>query len=159
MKTIKINYDVNSGKMYDDNKVQLTSTNTPTFYACSMINVNVQLVTDSDLTPYTGIASDSSITSSIDLDFNLATDTMATVLSGDFNEPLSWNDFSETADQTLGQLSFNVYTGETKFLSNLGTNSQLTTTKLEIRVKDAIQNYFLEIYQMPVICKNILSDN
>jgi len=154
MKTKKIYYDVINENLLNETGKVISANNVPKIFYTSLQMINIQLVTDTSLTPYTELDVTNIFTANIDTDFDHTTSPLCSSLSGEFNVDGDWG-VSGDVDLSQGQLSFPIYAGETQFATSLGTKQEINAN-LEIKCNDATTDNLTEIFVLPVKCKNII---
>ena len=121
--------------------------------------VNLTLVTDATLTPYTGLVGGTlNMEAAVDYDFRSSL-LMCKTLNAGFQQAGDWGS-GGTADLALGQVSVRLNANTTGFQSKIGNRDRLLTTRLEVLVMDTDEGDELaQRLEMPFEVQNIVNDS
>ena len=155
---IQIWYDVNAEVLRyspSGNEVRLASLPHITFRETPL--VNLQLVTDSDLTAYTGLPAGLTYEAAIDSAF-VSSALMCKTLTSGINVAGDWGAAAGTADPTAGQISIRLNGNTTGFQSKIGSDAELMSTKLEVQAQGAGDIIF-QVFVMPFRTFNLINSD
>jgi len=127
---IQIWFDVNAQILRDDAGNELRYSLFPFINYGEQVLVNLQLVNDSTLDPYTGLEGDESYEASIDREFNTPL-LMVQTTNGGINQTGDWGPGGD-ADPTQGQISIRMSGATTGFQYKIGQSRELPGTKMEL---------------------------
>lgn len=152
---IDIYFDTEANMLRDSAGNSLLMAYLPYITFREKIIINLQLVTDSDLTVYDRLDTNMTFEAAIDYAFQ-SSQLMSKTLNSGFNVAADWDD-GDTADVTAGELSIKMNGSTTGFETKIGTNASLSTTKFELKIIDANNNLYGR-YEFPFITKGLISD-
>ena len=155
---IKINYDVNGKRLLNKDGYPLSIDGIPFLAYKEQVLVNLQLVKNTNLEPYTELPTGVSYSCTLDNDYDHTDEPFCKTLNDKFNLENEW-DYTSTADPALGQLSFSLDGFTSIFQTNIGTASQLTNTKLEIQLLSTDDSSLVFVRSFDFFCKNIMDDS
>lgn len=121
--------------------------------------VNLQLVIDSDLSPFTELDEGGlQFEASVDKTF-MSGSLMCKTLDSGINQEGDWTVTSDdTADPSQGQISIRLNANTSSFQSRIGTLAELPSTQMELQVKDSEDNVVFN-FRMPLRCLGVLNDS
>ncbi len=159
MRTITLYWDVLRKRYYSAAGVLASSGEYPFLYYRESVLVNLQLVTDSSLTPLDSLG-DSAETYSVALDddWDHSDTVMCKTSDGGINLAGEWElDSTGLADPAQGQFSFVLSGNTTSFRDKIGTSRGKTNTVLELQVWSGGVLVFNT--QLPFYTYNIVDDS
>ncbi len=156
---IEIFFDINRAALRDSKGQLLRIENFPfiTFRANPI--VNLQLVTDSSNTAFTGLGASQVYIAAIDDDFDSATALMVQTLNAGINAAGHFtSNSSGNANPLQGQVSIKLNANTTGFQSKIGTKAKLLTTGLELIVKDG-SDVIEHVFSIPFNTRGLRNDS
>lgn len=126
-------WDVVNQKLYDSTSAAIRAERVPYIIFREKIIVELHLVTDSALTPYTEQSDSWTYTASLDSDYDHTTAVMCKTLDADINKAGDWSpDSSGQATASEGEFSIRLDADTSSFQSKVGTLPEVRGTLLEL---------------------------
>ena len=159
MRTINIYWDTVLGRHLNASGFAIRRDQWPVIHYTEKAMINLRLVTDSDLTPYTELGASADVYSAVvDNEFNNTTSDyvpMVETLDADFNQAGDFEDSDGQAVPSLGELSFPLDGDTVAFDDKVGTSEEVEDAFCELKVSDGADVVF--VFQMGIRTRNIIT--
>lgn len=159
---VNLYYDVPNQRLRDSNGREVRDADAGSIYFRERPLVNLQLVQDDRLTPYTELGdSAESYVVVVDDDFDHSTTVMCKTTNSGVNQDGDWeggdSSGDDLADASTGEFSFYLSANTSTFQTKVGANSSVPNSELEFQAWNG-SNLVLLI-RMPFHCRNIHDDD
>ncbi len=150
-------YDVSNNFLRDSDGGVLAVGRYPFITFRENVLVNLQLVTDSDLTPYTRFDNTDTFQITVDNDIDNLQNMVKTLDNG-INQPGDWEkDSAALADATQGEFSAKLNGNTTPFADRIAEAEALTNTVFELLARNS-SNTIIAVLRMPMYSHNLQGD-
>jgi len=153
-RAIDIWYNITTGKHLNASGNPIRDEEFPYIIYKEKPLVKLRLVTDRDLTAYTGLSAGDVLSASVDFDFDHDTDTMCKTIASGINVGGDWDD----ADPTQGKISIRLDAYNTRYQTVIGTLGEKAGSKLELLAFETGTGYLIAAIRMPFKTLNIQDD-
>jgi len=150
---IQVWFDVNAQLLRDEDGNELRYSLFPFINYGEQVLVNLLLVNDSALDPYTGLAGDEQFEANIDKEFNTPL-VMVQTTNGGINQAGDWGPGGD-ADPTQGQISIRLNALTQGFQYKIGQARELSGTMLELLAKNS-SDEIVDVFRMSFKTRGIL---
>lgn len=158
---IEVYYNITEDTLLDASGNELRTVDYPKINYKEQPLLNLQLVIDNELTPYTDLTASHVLSVAIDSDFDHSTDLMCKTVASGINQPGDWwmggdSSGGGTADITQGQVSVRLDANNANYQTKIASSEEKKNTKLELQA--TIGGILEQVLRFSFKCKNLIDD-